>query len=68
HGERAAEFGAAAGFDPDDALLVLPVLIWLGLSDWLLAAACLGAPGFAVFMVVKFRASLRESAGDKNRR
>ncbi len=61
HGERAAELGAAAGFDPDDALLVMPVLIWLGLSDWLLAAACLGAPAFAVFMAVKFRAGLRES-------
>ena len=41
--------------------LVMPVLIWLGLSDWLLAAACLGAPAFAVFMVVKFRASLHEA-------
>ncbi len=61
HGERAAEFGAAAGFDPDDALLVVPVLIWLGLSDWLLGAACLGAPAFAVFMAVKFHAGLRES-------
>ncbi|MCH8809595.1 MAG: CDP-alcohol phosphatidyltransferase family protein [Proteobacteria bacterium] len=60
HGQRAGELQGAAGFDPDDALLVVPVLIWLGLSDWLLAAACLGAPGFAVFMVVKFRAGLRD--------
>ncbi len=61
HGQRAGELQGAAGFDPDDALLVVPVLIWLGLSDWLLAAACLGAPAFAVFMVVKFRAGLRDA-------
>ncbi len=61
HGQRATEFGPVAGFDPDDALLVMPVLIWLGLSDGLLAAACLGTPGFAVFMVVKFSAGLRET-------
>ena len=61
HGARAAELGAAAGFDPDDALLVVPVLIWAGLSDWLLAAACLGAPAFAVFMAVRFRAGLRNA-------
>ncbi len=58
HGARAGELGAAAGFDPDDALLVLPVLVWLGLSNWLLLAACLGAPAFAVFMAVMFRRRL----------
>jgi phosphatidylglycerophosphate synthase len=61
HGARAAELGAAAGFDPDDALLVVPVMVWAGLSDWLLAAACLGAPAFAVFMVAKFRTDLRNT-------
>ena len=60
HGQHAGEFGATAGFDPDDALLVLPVVVWIGLSDWLLAAACLGAPAFALFMGVKFRADLRK--------
>ncbi|MFQ5775739.1 MAG: CDP-alcohol phosphatidyltransferase family protein [Kiloniellaceae bacterium] len=58
HGQRAGELGAAAGFDPDDALLILPVMVWLGLSDWLLAAAGVGAPVFAVFMLVRFRRRL----------
>ncbi len=61
HGQRAAELGAAAGFDPDDALLVVPVAVWLGFSQALLAAAAVGAPVFALFMAVKLRASLRRS-------
>lgn len=58
HGARAGELGSAAGFDPDDAMIVLPVLVWLGLSDRLLVAACLGAPVFAIFMALKFRKRL----------
>jgi phosphatidylglycerophosphate synthase len=58
HGARSGELGAVAGFDPDDALLVLPLMVWLGLSDGLLAAASLGAPAFAVFMCVLFRRRL----------
>ncbi len=60
HGARAAELGAAAGFDPDDGLIAVPVLVWLGLSDWLLAAACLGAPAFGIYMALKFRSVLRD--------
>ena len=41
-------------------LLVVPLLVWTGLSDWLLAAACLGAPAFAVFVAVKFRSDLHK--------
>ena len=59
HGEQAGKLRAIAGFDPDDALLVVPVMVWAGLSDWLLAAACLGAPVFAVYMAMKFRTDLR---------
>ncbi len=59
HGARAGELGATAGFDPDDGLIGVPVLVWLGLSDWLLAAACFGAPAFAVYMTLKFRGALR---------
>lgn len=59
HGARAGELGAAAGFDPDDALLIFPVLIWLGWAEGLLAAAALGAPVFALFMFAKFRGRLR---------
>jgi phosphatidylglycerophosphate synthase len=59
YGARAGELGSSAGFDPDDAMIAVPVLVWLGLSDWLLAAACLGAPAFAIYMTLKFRAALR---------
>ncbi len=58
HGVRAGELGSSAGFDPDDGLIAVPILVWLGLSDWLLAAACLGAPAFAIYMAHKFRKNL----------
>ncbi len=58
-GARAGELGGFAGFDPDDAMLVVPVAIWLGGADWLLLAAAVGAPAFAVLMLVKFRRGLR---------
>ncbi len=54
HGARAGEIGGFAGFDPDDALLALPLLIWLGQAEGLLVAASLGAPAFAVFMLILF--------------
>ena len=57
HGARAGELRTTAGFDPDDGMIAVPVLIWLGMSDWLLAAASLGAPAFAVYMTLKFRRS-----------
>jgi len=58
HGARAGQLGSAAGFDPDDAMIAVPVLIWLGRSDRLLVAACLGAPVFAIYMALKFRKNL----------
>jgi phosphatidylglycerophosphate synthase len=58
HGARAGELGSTAGFDPDDGLIAVPILVWFGLSDWLLAAACLGAPAFGIYMAHKFRQSL----------
>jgi len=63
HGERAGELGSAVGFDADDALLVLPLAVWLGHADWLLAAASVGAPLFALFMAFRFRAALRLPVG-----
>ena len=58
HGARAGELDSKAGFDPDDGLIAFPVLVWFGLSNWLLAAACIGAPAFAIYMVLKFRKQL----------
>ena len=57
-GARAGELGGAAGFDPDDAILFVPVLIWLGFSQAMIVAAAIGAPAFALFMAIKFRRGL----------
>lgn len=56
-GARAGELGGAAGFDPDDAILFVPALIWLGFSQALIVAAAIGAPAFALFMAYKFRSA-----------
>jgi len=58
-GERAAELGGAAGFDPDDGILFVPILIWFGLERELLAVAAVAAPAFAMFFYWKL---LRKSA------
>ena len=57
-GARAAELGGFAKFDPDDAMLVVPLAILLGGATVLLAAATVGAPLFAAFFAWKFRAGL----------
>ena len=36
-------------------MIAVPFLVWFGLSDWLLAAACFGAPAFGIYMALKFR-------------
>ena len=54
-GERAGELGSAAGLDPDDAMLLVPLFVWLGWADAMIAAAAAAAPLFAVFMYVRYR-------------
>lgn len=61
-GTRAAEFQGGAGFDPDDAMLVVPAAMLLGGGEVLLVAAAIGAPLFSLFFFWKFRAALRVSA------
>ncbi len=61
-GARAAELGSAAGFDPDDAMLAVPVAMLLGWVDPLLLAAGIGAPLFALFMFVRFQRGLGPEA------
>lgn len=64
-GERAAELGGFAGFDPDDAMLAVPLGVWLGIEQGLLIAAAIGAPLFAVVMILRCRAELaRQRSGD----
>lgn len=54
-GRRAAEITGTAGFDPDDAMLAVPIAVLLGWSTELIVAAAFGASLFAVFFFVKFR-------------
>lgn len=61
-GERAAELRGAAGFDPDDGILAVPILIWVGLAEELLLAATVGAPAFTVFYWKLLRERARPSA------
>ena len=53
-GARAAEMPGFLGFDVDDAIAAVPIAVWLGWSEPLLAAAALGAPLFALFFFVLF--------------
>ena len=56
NGPRAGEVKGVAGFDPDDALLVVPLAIWLGGAEILLAAAASGAPLAMLGFAWRFRA------------
>ncbi len=54
-GQDRGEFALMTGVDQDDTLVILPLMIWFGLSDWLIAAACIGAPVYAFVLARKFR-------------
>ncbi len=60
-GERAGELRGAAGFDLDDSLVLVPLCVWAGWAEPLVAAACIGAPAFALYMFLKFRRRLRRA-------
>jgi archaetidylinositol phosphate synthase len=49
-GPRAGELGGVAGFDADDAMLIVPLAMSLGGAVPLLVAAAVGAPLFALIM------------------
>jgi phosphatidylglycerophosphate synthase len=57
-GQRAAELGNVAGFDVDDAIVVVPLMVMLGWTKALLIAASIGAPVFALFMAWHLRSKL----------
>ncbi len=58
-GERAAELPSMSGFDPDDGMVVVPIVIWLGWSLPLLYVAAAVTPLFALFFAWKHRRFLR---------
>jgi phosphatidylglycerophosphate synthase len=59
HGSRSAELQGAAGFDPDDAIIVVPIAVLLGGGEILLISAAVGAPLFAGFFFWRFRDTFR---------
>lgn len=46
-GQVPGRFVLVSGVDQDDFLVILPLMIWFGLSEWLIVAACIGAPVYA---------------------
>ena len=54
-GLRAGELRPLAGFDPDDAMILVPIGIWLQQSWPFLWAAAIGTPLFVVFFVWRLR-------------
>ena len=60
-GHRAGELPSFWGFDADDAVLLIPVLIWLDQAEGLLTAAAVIAPLVAMLFLGMFRRLLRVS-------
>jgi archaetidylinositol phosphate synthase len=56
--DGAAGFPGAKGFDPDDAMILIPLAIWLGGETYVLSAAAIGAPVFLAWTLWRFRGSL----------
>ncbi len=54
-GPRAAELPGFGWFDVDDAVLLLPLVVWLGWANWALAAAAVCGPVFLLFMWARHR-------------
>lgn len=72
--EGAVVFPTAGGFDPDDAMIFIPIAIWLGGEMHVLISAAIGAPAFFVWSLWRFRKALvqlswspRENRASRNR-
>ncbi len=63
-GHGAGELPSFWGFDADDAVLLIPVLIWLDQAEGLLTAAAIIAPLVAVLFFGMFRRQLRATEPD----
>jgi len=61
-GHRAGELPSFWGFDADDAVLLIPVLIWLDKAEALLTAAAVIAPLVAALFLGMFRRLLARAA------
>lgn len=72
--EGAAVFPTAGGFDPDDAMVFIPLSIWLDGEIYILVAAAIGAPSFFAWSLWRFRKAVgqlslspRDSRASRNR-
>lgn len=59
NGARGAELGSVGGFDPDDAILFVPLALFMGWAEGLLWAAALVTPVVALLFFLLFRSQLR---------
>jgi phosphatidylglycerophosphate synthase len=57
-GARAGELRGVAGFDPDDAMLIMPIAVVCDAAGGLLLAAGVGTPFFALVFFIFFRRKL----------
>lgn len=57
-GARAGEIGSLGGFDPDDAILFVPLALWIGWSYELLWTAATVTPVFTIGFFLGFRKKL----------
>ena len=55
-------FSGPAGFDPDDAMILIPIALAAGLADWLLLASALTAPAVALVLVPRLLGAAREGS------
>ena len=60
-GERTAELPNYFGFDADDAVLLIPIFVWLGFAEGLLATACIIAPLVTVLYFLMYCRHFRSS-------
>jgi archaetidylinositol phosphate synthase len=58
--DGAAAFPTAGGFDPDDAMIFIPIAIWLGGEMHILVSAAIGAPAFLLWSLWRFRKALAQ--------
>lgn len=61
-GAQAAKLRIARRVDPDDMLVLVPILVWLGLTEVVIVAASVGTPAFALYTLLRFRLHLRASS------
>jgi|TARA_B110000438_G_scaffold290574_1_gene326456 phosphatidylserine synthase len=57
-GARAAELPNFSGFDADDAVLLIPIFIWLGFAEDLLIISSIISPLVSIFFFRKYRQNL----------